>query len=123
MVIKDNYLIRLINKCRYFSEEDTKLQYIGRKLGATVERTPKCHRELAGEGIKYTWGRAKSQYHMLKFKYKRGLIILLKSLWHCISHDIITTELFGKYSANSRPYMKSYHSLRDSKLNTVERKT
>ena len=61
-----------MNQCRYFSEQDKKLQYIGRKLGATVDRTPKCHPELADEGIKNSWGRTKSLYRMLILNDKRG---------------------------------------------------
>ena len=44
-------MIRLMEQCKYFSEEDTQLQYIGSKLGAKVDRTPKCHLELAVDGI------------------------------------------------------------------------
>ena len=65
-------MLFLMNKCRYFSEENTKLYYIGQKLGATVDRTPKCHPELVEEGIEYSWGSARSLFCMLKLKYKRG---------------------------------------------------
>ena len=82
-----------MEKCRYFSEEDTQLKYIGRKLGATVDRTPKFRPELEGKGIKYLWGISKSLYNMLKLKDNRGKENFLKIVCHCISHDIITTEL------------------------------
>ena len=39
----DNSLFHIMDQYRDFSEEDTQLQYIGSKLGATVDRTPKCH--------------------------------------------------------------------------------
>ena len=42
-VIRETSLIHLMEKCRYLSEEDTQLQYIGRKLGETVDRNPKFH--------------------------------------------------------------------------------
>ena len=42
-VIQETSMINLIKQCRDFSEEDTQLQYIGRKLSATVDRTPRCH--------------------------------------------------------------------------------
>ena len=42
-VIQDTYLLHLMKQCGYLSEEDTELHYIGNKLGATVDRTPKCH--------------------------------------------------------------------------------
>ena len=71
-------MLHLMEQCRDFSEEDTSLNYIARKLGATVDRDSKCHSELAGERIKYPWGRARSLYCMLKLKDKRGKANVLK---------------------------------------------
>lgn len=48
--------------CLDFMEEETLLQYHGRMMGCFVDRTPKCHPELAGEGIEYAWGCAKGLY-------------------------------------------------------------
>jgi hypothetical protein len=36
-----------------FQDEETLLQYHGRMLGVKVDQTPKCHPEMAGEGIEY----------------------------------------------------------------------
>ena len=36
-----------------FVQEETLLQYHGRTLGVTVDRTPKFHPEMAGEGVEY----------------------------------------------------------------------
>jgi hypothetical protein len=38
------------------------LQSIGQILGVVVDRTPKCHCKIAGEGIEYSWGLAKNHY-------------------------------------------------------------
>ena len=35
---------------------------IGRRLGVKVERTPKFHCEMAGEGIEYDWALCKAKY-------------------------------------------------------------
>ena len=43
----------LIESLLDFVQEETLLQWHGRLLGVEVERTPKCHPELAGEGIEY----------------------------------------------------------------------
>ena len=42
-VIQETSTIHLMDQCRDFLKEDKKLQYIGRKSGATVDRNPKCH--------------------------------------------------------------------------------
>jgi hypothetical protein len=54
-----------------FIEEETLLQYHGQQLGVTIDRTPKCHPEMAGEGIKYNWGCAKGYYRRLPITEKR----------------------------------------------------
>ena len=43
----------LLSSCKDFEEEESLLQSMGRKMGVLVDRTPKCHCELAGEGIEY----------------------------------------------------------------------
>ena len=52
VVEPDTSLKYLLGSCRDFEEEESLLQAQGRSLGITVDRTPKCHCELAGEGIK-----------------------------------------------------------------------
>ena len=54
-----------------FSEEETLLQYHGALLNVIVDRTPKCHPEIAGEGIEYDWAAAKQYYCLLRIKEKR----------------------------------------------------
>jgi hypothetical protein len=44
-------LKHLLRSCRDFQEEESLLQTMGRKMGVLVDRTPKCHCELAGEGV------------------------------------------------------------------------
>jgi len=38
-----------------FNSEQTRLQYMGTKLGMVVDRSPKYHLEIAGEGVEYSW--------------------------------------------------------------------
>jgi hypothetical protein len=53
-------LNHLMSSCVDFEEEESLLQANGRELGVLVDRTPKCHCELAGKGIKYSWGCSKN---------------------------------------------------------------
>jgi hypothetical protein len=55
-------LKHLLGSCRDFEEEESLLQARGTSLGVMVDRTPKCHCELLGEGIEYSWGCAKNYY-------------------------------------------------------------
>jgi hypothetical protein len=56
-------LKELMSSCKDFTEEETMLQSIARKLGVCIGRTPKCHCELAGEGIEYASACLKNKYH------------------------------------------------------------
>jgi hypothetical protein len=58
--------------CTDFLEEKTCLIYLGERLGIDVDRSTKCHPELAGEGIEYSWGQAKSVYRHAKLAEKKG---------------------------------------------------
>jgi hypothetical protein len=49
----DTSLKYLLGNCTDFEEEETMLQLMGTKMGVLVDRTPKCHPELAGKGIEY----------------------------------------------------------------------
>jgi hypothetical protein len=44
----------LLGNCTVFEEEESMLQSVGRALGVSIDQTPKCHCELAGEGIEYS---------------------------------------------------------------------
>jgi hypothetical protein len=62
----------LWQNCLDFEEEESLLQSKGRILGAKVDQTPKCHFELAGKGIGYSWGCAKNFFCQQPLKDKRG---------------------------------------------------
>jgi hypothetical protein len=53
----------MLSSCMDFKEEESLLQSMGRKMGGLVDRTPKCHCELASKGIEYAWGCSKNYYH------------------------------------------------------------
>jgi hypothetical protein len=45
---------------------------LGERLGVKVDCSMKCHPELAGKGIEYSWGLAKSVYRRAKLADKKG---------------------------------------------------
>ena len=67
----DTSLKHLLGSCHDFSEEESLLQFCGQQLGVTVDQTPKCHCELAGEGIEYSCGCAKKFYQQRPISEKR----------------------------------------------------
>ena len=69
----NDYSIRNLMKLQEdFTDEITLLQYHAQQLGVRVDRTPKCHPEVAGEGIEYAWGIAKLFYCRSDIREKRN---------------------------------------------------
>ena len=98
-------LKQLLGSCRDFEEEESLLQSQGRSLGVTVDRTPKCHCELAGEGIEYSWGCAKNYYRQRPISEKRKKENFRNTVRACLSNDVLTTERVRTFSAG-----KAVHS-------------
>ncbi len=75
-----------------FLNEEGMLQHFVNCLGVKVMLTPKCHAELAGEGIEYLWGQAKVTYRSLSLNQKKGRDIFKTSIQYCLSDDAITRD-------------------------------
>ena len=67
----DKSLKYLLKNCVDFAEEESLLQTNARKMGVLVDRTPKCHAKIAGEGIEYSWGVSKCLYRKYPLKSKK----------------------------------------------------
>ena len=107
----------LIERQIDFIEEETLLQYHGRQLGVTIDRTPKCHPEMAGEGIEYNWGCAKGYYRRLPITEKRTKNKFRESVKKSISREIMTIERQRMFSRRARQYMLAYHAIDNSSGN------
>ena len=55
-----------------FLQETTLLQYHASLLGVLLEQSPKCHPEIAGEGIEYGWALSKMNYRRSPMEEKKG---------------------------------------------------
>jgi hypothetical protein len=108
----DYSLKSLLGSCVDFDEEETMLQSMGRKMGALIDRTPKCHPELAGEGIEYSWGCAKNYYQRLPLEENRKKEKFLGSVRKSMSKEVLSQERRVKFSKRAREYIMSYHMIR-----------
>jgi hypothetical protein len=84
-------------------------------MGVLVNRTPKCHCELAGKGIEYTWGCSKNYYRALKLQNKRGKEKFRRAVAKCLERDILTTERIRKFSRRARQYICEYYKIAHEK--------
>lgn len=110
VVRHDMSLKYLLGNCKDFEEEESLLQAMGKKLGVTVDRTPKCHCELAGEGIEYSWGCAKNAYRQKPLSDKRRKDKFRDTVRKCLSRDVLTTERVRKFSRRAREYICAYRA-------------
>ena len=84
-------MLYLIESCLDFALEISQLQYMGLELGVEVHITPKFHAELAGEGVKYSWGLAKGHYRCQPLCLKRTRNNFKELVQASIATIIITT--------------------------------
>jgi hypothetical protein len=111
VLMPETSLIHLMSSCVDFEEEESLLQANGRELGVLVDRTPKCHCELAGEGIEYSWGCSKNVYRSLRIHEKRGKENFRKSVDKCLDREILSTERIRKFSRRARQYICAYYKI------------
>jgi hypothetical protein len=83
-------------------------------LGVEVDQSMKSHPELAGEGIEYSWGRAKSVYRRVKLAQKKGKKNFRSLVADCLSTDKrrgmggLTKEMVRRFSRRARHYVLAY---------------
>jgi hypothetical protein len=109
----DTSLKELIACLRDFEEEETMLQSIACRLGVHVDRTPKCHCKIAGEGIEYAWACAKNKYRIILLENKRGKENFISSVRLSTSRDMLTRERVQKFARRARRYIMGYRCALD----------
>ncbi len=85
-------LQNLLAKCSDFIDQETLLQCTVRKLGASLDRSPKYHCEIAGEGIEYSWGNAKMRYRHIPFEAKKSSEQFYSCVRNCLSRQYLTLD-------------------------------
>ena len=97
--------------CTDFLNEKTCLMFLGERLGVEVDRSTKCHPEMAGEGIEYSWGRAKSVYRRAKLAEKKGKENFCNLVLRCLSTEeddgkgCLSKRMVRKFSRRARHYI------------------
>ena len=102
--------------CPNFANELTSLQHLADELRSSIDCSTKSHPELAGEGIEYSWGRAKCFYQSAKLKDKTGKANFLKLVQTSLSMTThegggLDIHLIQKFSRCTRQYILAYYYL------------
>ena len=97
-----------------FLNEVTLLQYHAEEMGVSIDRTPKCHPEMAGEGIEYIWALAKLKYRRATILKKRSKEKFRKLVTECTDPDTnLNIQRVRSCSKRARSYMKLYRVVKD----------
>ncbi|KAI2490953.1 hypothetical protein MHU86_23612 [Fragilaria crotonensis] len=104
-------LRHLMAMCPDFLNEEGMMEHIGAKLGVEVMLTPKCHAEIAGEGIEYMWACSKGAYRNLTLKEKKGKENFMTGVRHCLSAQVISIDRIRRFARRARQYLLAYHAI------------
>ena len=113
-------LKKIISSLTDFVEEETMLQHMTGKLAAgiginvIIDRTPKCHPELAGEGIEYTWANSKIYLRGVPVKSRKSKLQFHKHVRLALSRyegARLNREKVRKFSARARDFIVAYNIL------------
>ena len=107
----------LMESCLDFANEMTELQSMGEKMGVRVISTTKFHAEMAGEGIEYLWGVAKSWYRSKPLHLKWKKASFLELVRGCLDPNLITKEKVRSFSKRARSYICAYYTFEHTKQN------
>jgi hypothetical protein len=108
MLEENTSLKMLLQKQPDFSSELTLLQFYAEKMGVKADRTPKCHPEIAGEGIEYLWALAKLYYRCQPLSRKRSKKKFRELVDECLSVANLTLVRSRMCSRRAREYMIAY---------------
>ena len=108
-----NFSIRSIMKKQDdFRDEITLLQFHAQELGVSLDRSPKCHPEIAGEGIEYAWALSKLNYRRAPLVSKRT-----KTKFQSLVNEstnpftVLNIQRIRACSKKARSYMKMYRAI------------
>ena len=103
-----------------FANEETLLQYHARILGCGLRCSPKCHPEIAGEGIEFMWGLAKVEYRIQPIENKKSKETFRDLVRQCIDSDnVLTLTRARKCAKRQRDYMIAYKAIKNYELSNL----
>jgi hypothetical protein len=74
-----------------FQDKETLMRHHGKSLGVKVDQMPKCHPEMAGEGVEQAWAGAKGFCRRLPLSEKRSKAKFRKAVSRCIDTEQVLT--------------------------------
>ena len=99
----------VLSQCFDFSNEIGALKDIVHARGHILLLSPKCHPELAGCGVEYSWGRSKTVFR----REKNDLIAkhLHANILQSLSPEALPISLIWRFERRTRDYRRMYKDL------------
>ncbi len=91
-------LRHIMGMCFDFLNEVGMMPHIAKEISAVVLLMPKCHTELAGEGVEYLWACSKDAYRSMTLRQKKGKDYFKASVRHGLSEEVITKVRIRKFA-------------------------
>jgi hypothetical protein len=113
-------LYLILRQCDDFKNEISQMAYVVEALGGLLVSTPKCHPELAGEGIEYCWGNSKRYYRRSRTQTTIAVNdeLFLKMVEDSIRNDGInpplSLERVRRFARKARMYKLAYYTIANS---------
>lgn len=104
----DLSMVHVLENCYDFATERTAFQHMMIERGHIPEMSPKCHPELAGVGIEYSWGKSKQWFRRHSDHVARNLHENIKE-----SFKLLNLPRVRKFARKTRSYGRAYDG-RDS---------
>jgi len=109
VVVPETSMNHVLGSCQDFVNEKTLLEQLMEDLGHILEKSPKCHPELAGVGIEYCWGKAKYNYRRIN----RGTQIQMTAhqrarILVSLSPAVLPRRRLRKFDRKCFEYKKAY---------------
>jgi hypothetical protein len=114
-------MVRVLRKLPDFQNSKCSLRKLIESRGHILMISPKCHPELAGNGIEYAWGFSSSLFRRTNFP--NGLSLEQK-VEAALVKEHLTMERIWKFERKARDYMSMYsliENIEEEKKDTFEK--
>jgi hypothetical protein len=94
-----------------FAVVKSELQEIIEAAGHIFLPGVKCHPEMAGQGIEYSWGKFKYEYRRRRSQEAGGAANFQSRLEKCLSDEVLGITRIWKFARRARRYMNCYEKI------------
>ena len=102
-------VVQILRGCNDFKTEQTQMMYILTLLGVMLILTPKCHPEIAGRGVEYSWGYGKLRF---RIDFNDAVASHLKdNVMKSLDASVLTLNRIRKFARKAREYKLTYSLL------------